>query len=261
MHSRCEPVRRLVLGVVVLLATLAAGLIPLSHTGTAQAEERFLDFVRGLRERDYFDLTLIYLDKLEQRADVPDEVKQVLDYERAVTLLDSVKAERVPDKQSALLDKARGVLEKFLKDHNDHPLAAQASAELANVYLGKARVENLQARNPSNAGQKPQFQAKARDYLAQARKVYTDAKTKYEAIYKTFPTFIDPDKDKKQYEERESALVNFIQAQLNLGITTYEEAQTYDRADPKFSETLTSAANEFELINQRYRSQVAGQVL
>jgi hypothetical protein len=258
MHSRCEPVRRLVLGVVVLLATLAAGLVPLSHSGTAQAEERFLDFVRGLRERDYFDLTLIYLDKLEQRADVPDEIKQVLDYERAVTLLDSVKAERVPDKQSALLDKARGVLEKFLKEHNDHPLAAQASAELANVYLGKARVENLQARNPSNAGQKPQFQAKARDYLAQARKVYTDAKTKYEAIYKTFPTFIDPDKDKKQYEERESALVNFIQAQLNLGITTYEEAQTYDRADPKFSETLTSAANEFELINQRYRSQVAG---
>jgi cellulose synthase operon protein C len=258
MHSRCEPVRRLTVGVVIFLATVTAGLVPLSHTGSAHAEERFLDFVRGLRERDYFDLTLIYLDKLEQRADVPDDVKQVLDYERAVTLLDSVKAERVPDKQSALLDKARGVLEKFLKEHNDHPLAAQASAELANVYLGKARVEILQSRNPSNAGQKPQFQAKARDYLSQTRKVYSDAKTKYEGIYKTFPTFIDPEKDKKQYEERESALVNSIQAQLNLAITTYEEAQTYDRADPKFSESLTTAANEFELINQRYRSQVAG---
>jgi hypothetical protein len=244
-------------GLSRLIIALLVAIIGLGG-GSASAEERFLDFVQGLRERDYFDLALLYLDRLQARPDVPDEVKQVIDYERAVTLLDGVKAERSPDKQSAQLDQARGYLEQFLKAHNDHPLAATASSELANVYLGKARVEIIKARNPANSAEKPKFQQAARGYLDQARKVYTDARDKYEALYKTFETFIDPDKDKKRYDERESALVNFIQAQLNLAITTYETAQTYDRGEPKFTEILTDASKEFEAINVKYRSQVAG---
>ncbi len=240
-----------------LFALIVAAVV-LCGPGVARAEERFLDFVHGLRERDYFDLALIYLDRLQARADVPDEVKQVIDYERALTLLEGVKAERSPDKQSAQLDQARGYLESFLKAHNDHPLAATASSELANVYLGKARVEIIKARNPSNSAEKPKFQQAARGFLDQAKAVYTEAKNKYEALYKTFDTFIDPDRDKKLYEERESALVNFIQAQLNLAITTYEQAQTYDRSEPKFTEILTEASKEFEAINIKYRSQVAG---
>jgi hypothetical protein len=224
----------------------------------ARGDERILDFLHGLRARDDFDLAILFLEQLEKRDNLPTELRTVLPYEKAVTFLESVKTERSPDKQSKNLDSARGFLEEFLKANPDHALSAQANSELANVYLGKARVEIIQSRNPNNSASKPASQEKARGYLGEARKVFKAANDKYEAQYKGFPVFIDPEKDKPQFEEREKSLVNFIQAQLNLGITRYEEAQTYDRDNPKFAEILLAASGEFEAIHTRYRSQVAG---
>lgn len=224
----------------------------------ARGEERILDFLQGLRARDDFDLAILFLEQLEKRDNLPTELKTVLPYEKALTYLESVKTERSPDKQSKNLDSARGFLEEFLKANPDHPQSAQANSELANVYLGKARVEIIQSRNPNNAASKGALQEKARGFLGEARKVFKAAHDKYEAQYKTYPVFIDPEKDKPEFEAREKALVNYIQAQLNLGITRYEEAQTYDRDNSKFPEILTEASKDFETIHTRYRSQVAG---
>ena len=52
--------------------------------------------------------------------------------------------------------------------------------------------------------------------------------------------------------------MSLITASLNLGMCTYEEAQTYDASSNDFKMLLNKAAEEFEKMHQKYRSQVGG---
>ena len=225
----------------------------------AMSTEPYLEFVDGLRKREYFDYAMTYLEQLESRPNLPADIKEVIAYEKAVTLLEEAPTIKNPDQRSKHLDDAKLFLEQFLKSAApDNPLRAQASTELAQVLVGKCRVEVLQSRSPNNLAQKPQFQTNARAFIGEARKVFQDANDKYEAAYKGYPVYIDKAKDKQIYEAREAALVSYIQAQLNLAIVTYEEAQCYDKTAPEFKQLLTKASEEFEKIHSKYRSQVAG---
>ena len=241
----------------LMLLGLCCGLLAMGSP-SARAGEKYIEFLEGLRNRDYFDLAMLYLEQIEKQPDLPKEIRELLPYEKAMTLQQGVRSIKGADLQTKQLDQAKGFLEEFLKNSPDHALAAQANTELANVYLGKARVEVIQSRSPNNAAQKGEFQKKARVMLGEARKVYQAAHDLYQAKYKAFPVFIDEAKDKSEYEARETALVNFIQAQLNLAIVRYEEAQTYEKTDPQYKKLLTDASVEFEAIHSRYRSQVAG---
>ncbi len=226
--------------------------------GGLVAAERHLEFVEGLRDREYYDFAVLYLEQLEARKDVPADVKAVIPYEKALTLLQGVRTVRNPEAQGKQLDNARLFLEQFLKANPTHPNAPQANTELANVLLGKAKVEVQQARSPSNQGQKSKHQEKAREYIAQARTVFQNAHDQYKAAFTRHPTFIDRTKDKDAYDAKERDLVHYIQAQINLAIVTYEEAQTYDATVPEFKSQLGKAAVEFEKINNEYRSLLAG---
>jgi hypothetical protein len=221
------------------------------------AVEPYLEFVKGLRDRDYHDLALQYLEELEQRPGIPSEVKEVLSYEKALTLLDGARNIRNPEAQGKQLDQARGYLEQFLKASPNHPQAAQANSELAQVYVGKGKVEVLQSKSPNNAAQKADFQKKARGYFAEARQMFQAAHDRFQTEYEKFDKFI-PKTDKARHDAREQAYVRWIQTQLNLAILIYEEAQTYDKGSTENRKRLTDASNAFEQIHARHRSLVAG---
>lgn len=235
----------LVLGIVVLAS------------GPARAVEPFLEFVKGLREREYFDTAILYLDQLEKRSDVPADVKEVIPFEKAITLLKGADNLRNAEAKTRQLDQARAQFEQFLKASPTHANAGEANTELANVIVSKGKVEVLQSRSPANAGQKAEFQKRARAQFAEARKVFQAAYDRYKEAYDKFDKFI-PKTEKARYEARELAYRNFIQAQLNLSILTYEEAQTYDKGSTENRKMLTDAANAFEQIHARYRQMLSG---
>src|SRR5262245_10523644 len=222
------------------------------------AAEQYLEFVEGLRRHGYHDIAVIYLEKLEKRADVPADFKAVIPFEKAVTLMDEAKYERDLEAQTRLYDQARAFFEEFLKASPNHPNAGRANTELANVIVGKGKVEAQKAKAPGNAGQKAELQKKARGYFAEARKVFQAAHDRYKEAYDKFDKYYDPVKQKAKHEAREAAEVNYMQAQLNLGVLTYEEAQTYDKGSADNKKLLTEAANAFNKIHAKYRSQLAG---
>ena len=222
------------------------------------AAEPYLEFVEGLRNRDLHEYAILYLEQLEKRSNVPPEIKTVIPFEKGITLIEGVRGVRRPEDQTRQLDLARKYLEEFLKKNPKHALAPQANTELAQVLIGKGRVEVLQSRSPSNAGTKSEFQAKARKYFGEARKVFQAAHDQYKAEWEKYGVFIDQVKERQEYEAREKAALNYIQAQLNLAIVTYEEAQTYDAGSKPFLATLEKAAGQFEAIHSKYRSQLAG---
>ena len=220
----------------------------------AELQQEFLD---GLRARGYFDEALYYLDTLEQNTTLNAEMKKRLPYERGITLLKNAQTMRNPEAQEAALDQAAGQLETFVRDNPDHELVGKAQAERGNILLGKARVKIWDANSPVNEDKKPQMQQEAREDVLAARKIFQSAHDKYKEIYEAFPKFIPTD-EKEQREARKKAEIDYMQAQIDLAMCTYEEAQTYTDGSDEFKKKLTEAANDFEKIHQAYRSQVGG---
>ncbi|MFN6106832.1 MAG: hypothetical protein ACK5EA_20590 [Planctomycetaceae bacterium] len=218
--------------------------------------ERPQDFLQALRNRDYFDYALFYIDELEARPNLDAELRQTLTYERGATLLAQAERTRDSDAQQKLFDEARGQFEKFVKEYPQHPLAGAANSEIAEVVMGKARALVWQANSPNNSGRKDELRKQARDLLVEARRVYQAAFERYKAEHDSFDKFI-PQNDKR-YAAREKAFVNAIQAEFHLGQVIHQEAQTHEQDSPEFKKLLTDAANAFESIHSRHRSQVIG---
>ncbi len=235
---------------------LCSALLPVRADEAEQAQ-LYSDMAQGLRERQYYDYALLYLDQLAAKTDLPPEIRQTIPYEKAMVLLDSSKTQRLPEKQIEQLDQAQAFLEQFAKESPNHPKAGDANSQRADILLGKARVEILQSRNPTNQGIRSGFQSKARNYIQQAREVFATAQQQHEANYKSFGTFVSQD-DKEKYEAREQALMQLIAAMLNVCQCRYEEAQTYDAGSPDNKKILDQAAEEFEQLHQRYRNYTGG---
>jgi hypothetical protein len=223
----------------------------------AVAAEPYLEFADGLRKRDLHDVAVEFLERAEADPKCPKEVKEVIPYEKAMILMEGAKYVKNLEQQTKQLDQAEAFLEQFTKATPNHPKAAQANTDRANILLGKARVEVQQARSPANAGTKAQYQAKARDFVAKARVILQAAHDQHKTAYDKFPSFI-PQTDKEQYEARREAEIKYIKAQLDLALSTYESAQTYDPGSAEFNATLTKAADEFRVMHERYRTQVGG---
>lgn len=225
--------------------------------GNAVADEPHVEFVQGLRDRGYYDFALLYLDQLESRNDIPQEVKEVITFERAITLLANSRLLKNPDAQAKQLDAALANLEQFTKASPNHPRSAQANTEQARILLGKARVLIWKANSPANEDSKDQLQQDARALVVQARNVFQAAFDRYQAAWKKFPTFI-PDDEKQKRREREEAERMLMRTKLDLANCTYEEAQTYNRESKEYKDVLNKASLEYDAIHTEYRSQVAG---
>lgn len=239
---------RVALGATVLVAVSAA----------VRADEDHLGFLRGLRQRGYADMAMLYLEQLANDPNVPAEVKAVIDYERAMTLLEGVGALHSPEAQKEQIERAQAFLEQFVQQHPRHPLAGKANSELGRLLLSKARVLIWEAEAADTEEQKEKLREQAREAVKQARAIFKVAHDQHKAAWEAFPKYIDPEKDKQQYEQRREAEVRYIRAQIDLALTTYTEAQTYDPDSVQYTNLLIEAAKQFEEIHARYRSQTGG---
>jgi hypothetical protein len=240
---------------VVIALTVAAFAVP-----AAVAEEPYVEFLQGLRDRGYHNYALLYLDSLRDDASVPQEIREVVPYEKASTLLMMARGGTItnPDVQSRQLGKALGFLDDFIKNSPNHPRAGEANSERAGILLGKGRVEVWQSRSPSNKENRGEFQKLALDFVVRARAIYQKAHDQHKAKWEAFPKFIDKVEEPKEFEARRMAEVRYLIAQLDLAHCLYEEGQASDQGSDGFKAKLRDAAAAYEEIHSKYRSQIGG---
>ena len=228
-------------------------------TTAALAVEPYIEFIQGLRNRKFYDYTMLYLDSLEADSAVPDEVRQVVPYEKATTLLMMARGGIVnPEVQGRQLEQALEFLDQFTRDSPNHKKFADANSERARILLGQARVEVWKSRSPGNKENRAEFQKKARGLILQAREIFQTAHDRYMTDSKKFPKFINKTDDPKGFEARAQAETKYILAQLDLANCTYEESQTWDRDSTEYAAKLRDAAQEYEAIHSKYRSMLGG---
>jgi hypothetical protein len=240
---------------VVIALTVAAFAVP-----AAEAEEPYVEFLQGLRDRSYYKYALLYLDTLQEDPSVPKDIRDVIPYEKASTLLQMARSGAItnPEVKSRQYEQALGFLNEFTQNSPNHPRAGEANTEKAGILLGKGRIEVWQSRSPSNKENRGEFQKRAKDFVIQARVIYQKALDQHMASWKAFDTFIDKVEEPKLFEDRRQAEVRYMIAQLDLAHCLYEEAQASDQGSDPYKAKLRDAASAYEEIHSRYRSQIGG---
>lgn len=229
-----------------------------SGVTSAYAKEPVLEFLGGLRQRGYYDIAINYLDQVENDATLDPEVRAVLPYERAQTLLQSASQLRNLDDQRKQLNAAQAAFEKFLSDSPEHALAGEANTARGRILIDNARVEIFDGNKPSNTSSREVFMENAREMVRQARIIFHMSVDQHEKSYKSFPSFIDETENKEQYAARAEAESKYIYAKLDLAKCKYWEAQTYAKNSTANKKLLTEAALEFEKIYEQHRTQAGG---
>jgi len=249
--GRLERFGRPMIAPVVVAMALILG-------ASARGEERYLDFIGGLRERQFFDTAIEYIDSITQRSDLPQEVREVLDLERGMTLQQKGAASRIPEDREKALSEAEVSLRKFIGEHGQHAQAALANSMLGELLFERARSLMWKASEIEEADKKLELQQSARTLVDQAKAIYQTAQDQYKAIYDAFPKFIDEQKDEEEFQRRLEAEAKYLRASFNLVRCTYERGQTFDKGTEERKQTLIQAAELFEKIHTSRRTNQIG---
>lgn len=225
---------------------------------TLQADEPFVQFLEGLRERKYFDTAVEYLDQLDRRTDLTSEDRAIFSLQLGLTYEAEARASRVIEDRDLSLGKAELAFRKFLKDNPNHPQSAFANASLGNLLFEKARSILWDADAASNADRRPEMQKQARGLIDQAEKIFQKAYKLYEAQYKAFPPRIDQDDEPEQYRARLTAEIAYLRAWFSYARAEYQRGQTYDLGSKERNATLLRAFERFEEIHTARRSNPIG---
>ena len=217
-----------------------------------------LRFVQGLRDRGYADLAVDYLEGLRTAGDTPDDLRSILDLEEGSSLLEEANGTAESNRRGNLFEQARAKLEKFLKEHPEHPLAGEALKKVGRAYLDDGHLAMLLGQEAKSPNEAESRTVEARTLFARARDAYARAEAKLKAAYDALPKSVSEDDPLRARRDR--ALIAWIEARLQGGLVDYEEAQTYKLAEKKRDTLLEKGVAAFEEIAQHHRTQMAGVV-
>ena len=239
------------LALLALLLTAMGAAAPVAGVGA-----RELTFLRGLRERGYYDYATLEIDRLESRKDLPADLRATLDFERAVTQLEYARSLVNADSQAKELERAAKTLDQFVRAHSGHPLASRARGEQAQILLDRARVEMWRLHPKDPAEKQEAARTGARKLITEARGLFEKAFEQSKTVYEHFPrASVD---DPKVRADRVRAESDFLRAQFNLAVCTFEEALTYEPKSDDRQSALKQAAEAFEKLHVTYMHQGVG---
>ena len=247
--SRCV---RLLVGTTVVVGLLAAT-APVS--GAAEAALEVLECFRG---RGDFDEALQYLEQMRDSSAASEEFKRRIDYEAGVTLISAARAAPDTSVRQRKFDQARARFRNFIDQHPGDPSISSAKMQMANLLVEQGRTEAALAERPDRpAEEKRKLEEAARGLYREAEKVFRELEELAVAKHREFPKFIDP-KQGELLEQRDLVRRDLLQARLALATITYEIGMTYAPGSEQHKQTLTAAAEQYNLFYEKYSSRLGG---
>jgi hypothetical protein len=228
------------------------GNLPQANAQTPEhRSHRFLD---ALRELGFFQESLDFLDLADKDPTVSQDLKNAIDYERGITLLELSKSRRSDlNQREKDLDTAEAAFKAYITARERDKYGLSAKIELGTVLMQRAAVAGFKATKPNS--KKGELFAEARNKLKEAgdvfAKIEVDIKTRLEGFPKTG---LSPARE----AERDRLRDEYVRAQLLKAATIMESAKYVDPDSPQRKELLTSAANTYGDIHRKYSKFKAG---
>ena len=222
----------------------------------ASGAEPARDFLKGLRDRGFHDVALDYLDTVQKSSLVDVKFKQIILYEKGVTLIEASRVQRDQAIREKYLNDAADMLKQFAASNAIHPLANSAQSQLGNLIVERARMLVEQ----SKKGNKQQLLGQASKLYEEAFGVFSKLQESVKVQLERIPKVLD--KNNKQQaamiERRTQLRADYLQTQLLAAAIREETAETHAEGSAKFKEVLTEAAGLYDEVYKKYRTRLAG---
>ncbi len=243
------------------LLTLSFALT-MAATRPAPAEEPGEAFLNALRDREYYDVALDYLTKMEMSTIVRPEFRITIAYERGVTLQSFARTERNPTERVKILDQAKAAFEAFANAQQGHYKASSAKNQMANLLVDRARVKMEFAKKKGTPPEKQKaLLDEARASFEESYKVFSSSreflKERLERLPKGQLDESDPNQ-KRLSVVRDQFRADYLQTRLLIPKIREEKAETYPEDSEERMKLLKEAAEEYGNTYKIYRRKVAG---
>ncbi len=247
-----------------LTAALVSLAIPIA------AEEPAREFLRAAQDRGYGEVAVDYLQRLHNAKSLPNNLAETYDLELSRSFRIAVGEAFNAAEADQRLVKAQSHLDKFLKEHADHPEVARAMESWGQIAVDRALQRMRQARATRDKDQRDKHLAAARPDLKEAQTRLTDATARYLDKFTNFKSANDADNKKakssagllrkRQAEQTvRDAEFDWLECRLSAAKVDFFLGQTWsDPKSPERKAALTAAAKAFDGIFQSYRESLMG---
>jgi len=240
-----------------LLCGAAAFFAPaFAQISSAGAAEEYEAFLQGLRDKQYYDTAVEYLEAMKNSPLLNESQKQMIPYEAARTNLEAARSERDNVAREKLLDDAKAKFEEFVTKNPEHLQAAGAATQMGVVLIERGRAKVEQGLRPEFEKQKTALMTEARKFFDESEKVFVSAEAKFKAQLDKFEKFIPV--DDPRHKERERVKGDLVQAHMFHAKGLYEKSRTYPDQSAEWKQALVTAAEKYGSIYRDYRTLIAG---
>jgi hypothetical protein len=261
---------------------LAGGLLIAIVARPAAASEEYKKFLQKLQKNGYGDLAVDYLKIIENRPDLPAELKQSIELEMANSLWAAASQAYNEAEAQKLRTEAQTRLDKFIKEQPNHPAVADAmmtwgdmaftrGLNLLNAFKSKEKSEEktagLEEARKAFEESRPRFVKAAERRKAE----YESKKEISDKIVKARrPAVVPKGKPRRvvkisaEEEATGVALMDWVEARAKISLADYWTAMTYpegskSKEDPR-NKLLAAAGEAFDKLFQENRNNFAGVV-
>lgn len=216
--------------------------------GRLAAEEPAAAFLNALREQQYNDAALVYLDRMEADARTPEAFRQEIPLERGMTMIQAAVQERNAAARENLLSAAKENLERFLREQPDHPRKSSARRQFGFLLREWARIKVEQAARTSE----PTMRKEAAALYDQAYTVFDNAVTELREQLAKIQGQPEREVDDNAGVDLEALRNEYLDALLRRAEVLESKADTEPAGSAERTKLLTDAVALYDDMYTKY---------
>jgi len=235
-------------GAVMRIAVISLVLMLVVGAQPARADEPAKAFIKQLRAGGYFDMAIVYLDRLDSYPGIDDTLLQAVELEKAQVYIDAAVATRKSSDRDDYFAKAEASLSRFLKQES-HPRISEARLQLGKLQMVRgSQLELLDSGSLNKENARRSYVAAAKTFQA----IVDDLREKLKTMRG------QTDDDKVDPGLRDQYRGEFLESKLNTAEASRLAAMTFEDPSKDGKKLLEKAIAEFEDLTRNYDGFVTG---
>ncbi len=210
-----------------------------------QGAEDWRQYIKGLSDKGHYDIVLDYLQTASEKSNCPVDLKEELDYQKGVALMEQLKTLTVMERRS-VLGTIHKSFQNFIENHPEHDKILEAKANLSQIIIYESKYIIAVAK-AGPIGDEDRRQA--RQSLDQADKLIQDAL----GLARQRVEKLENKSDKQSTSDLEMAKGLYLNLRIQQAALPADRAETYLKNSEDAKKELKLAQTQLKEVCEKYK--------
>ncbi len=242
---------------IALIVVIVTGFF----SSVGRADEPAQAFLDALRDNNYYDVAIDYLEGLKNSKAISKEFKDALPFEMAQTLIGSTARMRDLASVESRLDQAQELLTNYAANNQSLEVSAKTLHYQGNLLYRRSNIYLKQSESDRlTSAEREVLFGKARQNLKGALASYQKARKQVRRLIdpqSDDAIQIDPE-DPSTLRRRDQFQATYTQVRVSIPKVTEQLADTYLENNDEQKKLLAEARDEYEKVWEAYPKFIAG---